>query len=104
MAAASTVASQGSSDCDCKLSDRRQAPLVACLPAPVIDQLVAGDPDQPGNDHLPHESPFHGVACGEKCLGSEVFGEGPVAAPGFQVAVDGGQGMVVDVEQRPGVA
>jgi len=75
---------------------QRQAPLLAGLPAPVIGQLVPGDPDQPGDADLGLGS---GPDRGQERLRGQVLGQRPLAAPGQQVAVQLRERLVVQLQQ-----
>ena len=80
--------------------DHLELALLAGGAPPVVDQLVAGDPDQPRRRDLDDRAPLHRRDRGQERLGREVLGQGHVAAARQQVAVDLGQGPVVQREQR----
>ena len=77
-----------------------QPALLALDPPPVVDELVAGDPDQPGRRDVVDGAPRDGVDGAHEHLGRDVLGDRPVAAAGEQVAVDLADGVVVEGEQR----
>jgi hypothetical protein len=81
---------------------RAQPAQTALLPldlSPVVGQLVPGDPDQPRDRWIGRAGPADRLHGGEKRLGREVLGQGGVAAPGKQVAVDVRQRVVIQLKQ-----
>ena len=80
--------------------EQPQAALLPSLAAPVVDQLVPGDADEPRNRQPRNCLSLDGLHGGEEGLGREVFGAGLVADPGAEVAEHLGERAVVDSEQR----
>src|SRR3974390_1137453 len=73
-----------------------QAAFLACVPPPVVDELVAGDGDEPRHAELGHGLVAHGAHRGEERLAGEILGGRVVADARPQVAVDLGEGPVVE--------
>ena len=71
--------------------------------SPVVDQLVAGDADQPRHAHLLDATALYLTHRGEEDVSSQVLGGLSLAAPRTQVAVDLVDGTVVQTQQIGGV-
>ncbi len=69
----------------------------------MIDQLVAGDADQPRHAHLLDATALHLTHRGEEDVSRQVLGGLSLAAPRTQVAVDLVDGTVVQTQQIGGV-
>ena len=81
------------------LLDGLQLALLPGPAPPVVDQLVAGHPDQPGHRQVGHGVALDGGDGGEEGLGRQVLGDGGRAGARQQVAVDLGEGTVVEREE-----
>ena len=79
------------------------ATRLAIEAAPVIDQLVPGDPDQPGHGHLVDPVSLDLADRSEKGLCREILGELAMTAASPVIAVHLIDGDVVDGEQIGGV-
>ena len=58
------------------LLDQPELALLAGLAPPVVDQLVAGDPHQPGHGQVGHGALLDRGDGGEEGLGGQVLGDG----------------------------
>src|SRR5215469_303256 len=79
-----------------------QRALLPGLPAPMVAQLVPGDADQPPRGQRRGRGGPHRIHRRQERLGGQVLGQRPLPAPGQQVAVDLGKGLVIEVEQACG--
>ena len=79
--------------------DRAELAVLALASAPVVDELVAGHADEPPGVDGDGAGTADGVDRGEEDLRGQLLGGRPVADAGDQVAVDHGQGPVVEVEE-----
>ncbi len=77
-----------------------QVALVSGGPPPMIDQLVARHPHQPGHVHPRHASLPGGLHGRHEGLGRQVLSDNGAAAAGQQVAVHLGQRCAVDRHDR----
>jgi hypothetical protein len=90
--------------CRLVLVGELQVSRFALLSPPVVDELVAGDADQPRDAGRRGLRLAHGGDGGEERLGGEVLGERAAPAARQEVAVDLRQGGVVQPEQlHPGI-
>ena len=81
------------------VGDGMDAAGFALGPAPVVDELVAGDADQPGRRELVDGVALDGLDRRHEHLGRDVLGDLAIAAAGEQVAVDLADRPVVEREQ-----
>ena len=66
------------------VGDGMEATGVALAPAPMIDELVAGDADQPPGRGFVDGIPLNGFDGGHEHLGRDVLGDLPVAARAYR--------------------
>ncbi len=89
-------------DVDQVAGDRSQLALLAALAPPVIDQLVPGNPDQPGDRPALHQTLAPaGVDRPQHRLRSEVLSQRHIANPAQQVVVDLRYGVIDEGDERP---
>ena len=79
-----------------------QPALLPLDPAPVVDELVAGDPDQPRDADGGDLSRPYRCDGGHERLGGELLGEQPAAAAAVEIPMDLGEGVIVERQQRRG--
>ena len=84
---------------DLLVVDELEHTLAPRLAAPMIDELVAGDGDQPGGRHLDDGPPLHRLHRGEERLRRQVLGQRFTAAAVPQIAEHLGKGVVVEREE-----
>ena len=81
------------------VADGAEAALLPRLAAPVVHELVPGDPDEPGDGHREDAVPADGVGGGEERLGGQVLGDRSLVAAGEEVAVDVADRRVVELQE-----
>ena len=79
-----------------------KATRLARTAPPMVDELVPGDPDEPGSAHRRRVIPANRFDRREERYRGQVLGKGGRAAARQQVPVHGRQRPLVDVEQRLG--
>ena len=81
-------------------SDRAEPAALEVRSPPVVDQLVTGDAHQPGDSKLRRAIPPGRRDSCHKRLRRQILGQHGAAAPWQEVAVDLGQGAVIQGSQR----
>ena len=74
--------------------------LFAGLTAPVVDELVAGDADQPGRSEIGDGVAFDRADGGQERLRREIFGDGVALTSRPKVTIDLADGAVVQRQQH----
>jgi hypothetical protein len=83
-----------------RLAEGQEPAVVAGLAAPVIDELVPGDTDDPRDGHRRRLDPAVDIDCGQESLRRQILGESPLLATSRQIGVNLRQGVVVEGQER----